>query len=220
MPSIAITSQTILQLVTCLLVAGFFVWFKFLTAPRTYWRAVPADQPKVEDEETARDEANAAKKASVKRGVIGYVIFATIVYLVAISIEPFQKVQAALYPTATMTPSLTRTATPSPTLKPTLAYTFTPYPTGTAMTRTATLRPVIPTAQVIYNSVNVPVTVIVLQTRVVYVIQTVVVIVTQTFTPLPTDTVTALPSPTATFTPTATITETATPTPTETGVAP
>src|ERR1700690_1592150 len=213
--------QAYLLPISCLLGLGFIGVLWWVARPRTYWRAVPADQPKIEDEEAARDEAKAAKISSIRKAVTGYVAFAAIVYVIIFAAEPYQKVHAVLWPTGT--------ATTKPTLFPTgtSIYSPTPHPTmtsiasmdvtestrqATSLTRTPLItptnkviyQPVVQT-QIIQNNVTVYQTVIVKQTVMVPVFIYSTVIVTETPTPIPaseTPTPTFTETPTETFTPT------------------
>jgi len=212
---------TYLLPITCVLGLGFIGVLWWVARPRTYWRAVPADQPKVEDEEAARDEAKAAKVSSIRKAVTGYIVFAAIVYVIIFAAEPYQKVHAALWPTGTPTtkPTLFPTGTSiySPTPRPSMTGFVSPYVTqSTRDTTSATRTPILitPTNKVIYqpvvqtqiiqNNVTVYQTVIVQQTVIVPVFIYSTVIVTETPTPIPTS---ETPTPTWTETPTETFTK-------------
>ena len=178
------------------------------------------------------------EKRNGKAARIGWIAFAVVAIfgcaMFALA-KPAQKVQAALWPTGTSSPTITPSVTATWTLRPTSAYTSTPGSspiasiTGTRGTAGPTTAAATPQTRIIYQSVTqlvrqtvivqhtifAPVTVIVAQTviapQTVIVYQTVLVTAENTSTPTETPTPTATETATATATLTETPTETATP---------
>lgn len=214
--------------VLCLLGLGLFGVLWWTNRQRTYWRAIPADQPKIEDEEMAHEEMRQARSEYRRKWIIGYLIFAVVVYLMVLLSAPVQKVKAALWGTNTPTimstkrPTITPTASPTPWLTPT-PYS-TPYlfssPTGLYdpfMIPTNTTASPTPRTVIQYLSQYINVTVVVYQTVMVTVIVSDTSIPSETPLPTSTSTITLTPISTSTFTqsPTSTLSMTSTPSPTE-----
>ena len=171
----------------------------------TLYRSVTPHSEGVEHTEGGWRELMQRRNARLsKMGLLAFSVVAIFACAMLTMAEPAQKVQAALWPTATTTASVTPRPTRTRTPKPTLRYTLTP---RYSPTPSATQTPLVtPTARTIYQNsvvtqivrVNVQQTVLVPVTVIVF--QTVIVTPTET--------------PTATDTPTATATETPTETPT------
>jgi hypothetical protein len=221
--------------ISCLLLP-LFGWFGMMLTKRTIYRPISSEEGAQRDEQAERDKVKQIRVDGVTR--IGKIYLGIVIAMFAIAAlsEPAQKVQAALWPTAT--PTLTLTPTPTATRPPTNTPTpsRTPSPTlvgdlgsspGNFLTSIAgggtpfqTSTPFLPSgggssSVTIIRTVIVPQTQIVQVPVTVIVPQTVIVVVTATNTPLPSPTP---ESPTQTVTATATLTPSPTSTPTETPI--
>lgn len=183
---------------------------------RTYYRAIQPNETI-----TPNDGREARKKDFTQKVLrIAIIYFSACLLTTGViwAMPKVKLVQAALNPTMTPTVTLTPTQTPTRTPSPTPRWTSTPRASLTPGTPTGTSTPLkTPTAKVITNNVNVPVTVIVNRDRTVTIVQTVIVPATVIVYHTVIVEVTPTHTPEWTFTPSPTFTPTETPTETPTG---